>query len=170
MTLSPDLDLDLDPAASQVEQVVALLDQALDRPVEVPELAAEQYAALVAACARARSRIQSLELKLIAAADRAGVAAATGLATTGAWVAKQTRADQGDAARQTSCAASTTGGSTTSATTIDDPRREPSPSTGGREGSAQSATCAHGGRTASRELHHHTSGVHARVRSGAGPA
>jgi hypothetical protein len=42
------------------------------------------------------------------------------------------------------CAASTTGGSTTSATTIDDPRREPSPSTGGREMRAKCYIRAHG--------------------------
>jgi hypothetical protein len=98
------LTLALDPATRQVETVVALINQALDGRVEVPELTPRAYAALVAECARARSRIQALELKLIAAADRADVASATGLASTGAWVARQTRADQGDAARQASLA------------------------------------------------------------------
>ncbi len=96
--------LDLDPATRQVETVVALINQALDRRVEVPELAPHAYAALVTECARARARIQALELKLIAAADHADVAAATGLASTGAWVAKQTRADQEDATRLASLA------------------------------------------------------------------
>src|SRR5690242_9817527 len=91
--------LDLDPATCPVEGVVAELHRTLDRPTDVADLPPSSYAALVAQCARARARIQALELRLIAAADRAEAAASTGLATTGAWVAKQTRADQGDAAR-----------------------------------------------------------------------
>jgi hypothetical protein len=108
MTTTPTLDLD--PASRQVEGVVALINQALDRRVEIPALAPDAYAALVAECARARSRIQALELTLIAAAHRAGVASATGLPSTGAWVAKQTRADQRDAARQAGLADDLDGG------------------------------------------------------------
>ena len=87
-----------------VASVVARVHEALDQPVEVPDASPEAYAAVVAECARARARIQALELRLIAAADRADVASMTGLATTGAWVAKHTRADQGVAARQASLA------------------------------------------------------------------
>ena len=87
-----------------VASLLVRVHEALDEPVEVPDATPGAYAALVADHARARARLRALELKLIAAADRAGVAQATGLATTGAWVAQQTRADQGTAARQASLA------------------------------------------------------------------
>ena len=54
---------------------------------------------LVAGCERAIRRMEAIKLRLIAAADRDGVAADSGLASTGAWVARQVNADQAGAAR-----------------------------------------------------------------------
>src|SRR5690349_15425476 len=101
---SSDALLDLHPAASPAVAVVACVLSVLDTPTEVEDMPSEAYGALVADCARARARLQALELKLIAAADKASVAADTGMVSTGAWVAKQTRADTRDTARQAALA------------------------------------------------------------------
>ncbi len=79
---------------SAVERVHAVLDS-------VAQSAFEDRAdvALVAEWERAIRRMESVKLRLIAAADRSSVAAASGLASTGAWLAQQVRADQAESAR-----------------------------------------------------------------------
>lgn len=69
MTLLHDLQLRGLPPASAVEGVHELLDAV--GPVE--PLARGEYERLLRESARARARLEALELRLLAAADRAGV-------------------------------------------------------------------------------------------------
>ena len=67
-------------------------------------LVSGDYATAVRAADRAISRLQALKLSLVAAADRAQVAAASGMTGTGAWLAKQTRTTGASAAGQVALA------------------------------------------------------------------
>src|SRR5918995_497492 len=98
MTLIHDLPAIGLPPASAVEGVHELLDALA--PVE--PLPRGEYARLVAESARAR--LQALELKLLAAADKAGVAADSGAASTSQWHAAATNTDPAESARQTKLA------------------------------------------------------------------
>ena len=90
--------LDLNPTPGHPGAVVAAVHEALDEvgEVAVPGVA---YAEVVGECARARSRLRALELRLVAAADKAKVPQQSGARSTGAWLAKQTRAGQAASAR-----------------------------------------------------------------------
>ena len=99
MTLLQDLPTGLSPG-SVVEGVHELLDDL----APLTELPRGEYAGLVRECARARARLQALELRLVAAADTAGVAADTGAASTGAWHATVTNTEPAESARQTKLA------------------------------------------------------------------
>ncbi len=68
------------------------------------------YAAALAGIDRALHRLAAVRLTLIAAADQAGVAAATGASDTTAWVAATTRTAGPTAARDTRLAATLTRG------------------------------------------------------------
>ena len=85
------------PAVVAVREIHDLLDDLDDASAP---LAAGGYAALVADCDRAVTRLQALKLKLLAAADKAEVALDAGMPGTSAWLAAQTRAGGADAARE----------------------------------------------------------------------
>lgn len=91
--------LALQPTLGHPGVVVAAVHGALDGFDADAAVAAEDYGALVAECARARTRLQALELRLVAAADRARVAAVSGARDTAAWLAVQTRGGAAQAAR-----------------------------------------------------------------------
>ena len=76
---------------------------ALDGAGDV-SLVSGDYATAVREADRAISRLQALKLSLVAAADRAQVAAGSGMSGTGAWLAKQTRATGASAAGQVALA------------------------------------------------------------------
>lgn len=86
--------LDLHPDPGHPAAVISGVREALDACGSVAGVLPGEYAGLVAECARARTRLQSLELKLVAAADRAAIAKTSGSRSTGAWLATQTRSDQ----------------------------------------------------------------------------
>ena len=84
--------------------VVASVHASLDDLGDV-ELLEGEYAVVVAECARARSRLHALELALVAAAERAKVPQRSGARNAGAWLARQTRSGQAQAARDARLAA-----------------------------------------------------------------
>lgn len=77
----------------EIHRVVDVLDEATGR-------VGDRYAELVAEVERTITRLSSVKLKLVAAADRAAVAANSGMADTGSWLASQTRTGGAEAARQ----------------------------------------------------------------------
>ena len=85
----PDLQKGLG-APSVIEGVHELLDLLTDDPVS-----SNTYAGLVRDCARARARLQALEMKLVAAADKARVPQASGAASASDWFAKTTNTEPG---------------------------------------------------------------------------
>ncbi len=78
--------------------VVARVHAALDALGGVDLLEGE-YADVVAECARARARLRAMELSLVAAAEKAKVPQRSGARNAGAWLARQTRSGQAQAAR-----------------------------------------------------------------------
>ena len=74
---------------------------------------------VVAEVDRATRRIESLKLKLVAAADQAGVAKDAGFTGTDAWVAKTTTVSRADAARQVALAAELESGHDATAEALD---------------------------------------------------
>lgn len=82
------------------------LGEALDRvhTLEPAFMNVEDKAAAVAELARQRARLEALELKVLAAADRDDVKAATGATSTGAWLSRATGCDRAEAARQVALA------------------------------------------------------------------
>ena len=105
MTAVPDLHPDTGhPAAAAVREIHALLDTLLDDLLNDLDasapLASGGYAALVADCDRAVTRLQALKLRLLAAAHRAEVALDAGMPGTSAWLARHTRTGGADAARE----------------------------------------------------------------------
>ena len=90
--------LDLHPDPGHPGAVVATVHEALDElgPVDV---STGGTAAAVVECERAIRRLEALKLKLLAAADSARIAESTGHASTGAWLASQTRGGQARCAR-----------------------------------------------------------------------
>ena len=95
--------LDLHPDPGHPGAVVAVVHEALDGLSGV-ELAPHEYADIVQECARARSRLQALELRLVAAAERARVPQQSGAWSAGAWLASRTRAGQARSARDAALA------------------------------------------------------------------
>ena len=75
------------PAVVAVREIHDLLDDLLDDLDVSAPLPAGGYAALVADCDRAVTRLQALKLKLLAAADKAEVALDAGMPGTSAWLA-----------------------------------------------------------------------------------
>ena len=68
-------------------------------------LVAGEHAVVVAELDRATRRIEALKLKVVAAADQAGVAKDAGFTGADAWLAKTTTVSRSDAARQVALAA-----------------------------------------------------------------
>jgi hypothetical protein len=100
VTLIADLPkLGLTPALA-VEGVHELLDAI----APFSDVADRDHASLVRECARARARLQALELKLVAAADKARVPTDSGAASTAAWHASVTNTEPAESARQTKLA------------------------------------------------------------------
>ena len=98
--------LDLHPTPGHPAVVAAAVHEVLDG-VDLagqPGFAAGDYGAAVPELARARSRIRALELKLVAAAERASVPRKSGARSTGAWLARQTRSGQAECSRDTKLA------------------------------------------------------------------
>ena len=94
----PDLQKGLG-APSVIEGVHELLDLLTDDPVS-----SNAYATLVRDCARARARLQALEMTLVAAADKARVPQASGAASASDWFAKTTNTEPAESSRQTKLA------------------------------------------------------------------
>ncbi len=86
-------------AASVVEGIHELLDLNTDEPV-----AAGEYAGLVRDCERAISRIHSLKLGFVAAADKARVPQASGAASASDWLATTTNTEPAESYRQATLA------------------------------------------------------------------
>ncbi len=86
-------------APSVLEGIHELLDLTNDDPV-----AAGEYAGLVRDCERAVSRIQSLKLKLVAAAEKARVPERAGAASASDWLAATTNSEPAESHRQTKLA------------------------------------------------------------------
>ena len=105
------------PVLSGVVEVHQLLDR-MNHGAAVP-LAAGGHARLVAELDRAARRIEALKLKVVAAADRAGAAAAAGFTGTDAWVARQTTTPRAVAARQVALATGLESGHEPTATALD---------------------------------------------------
>jgi hypothetical protein len=97
--------LDLHPTPGHPAAVVAGVHEALDSLSAVDDDHVCDFSTLVAECARARARLQALELKLVSAADRAKVPARSGARNAGAWLATTTRSDQAASARDVRLAA-----------------------------------------------------------------
>ncbi|MFZ2503635.1 MAG: DUF222 domain-containing protein [Nocardioides sp.] len=91
----------LDSTGALLAGVHALLDAHSDEAVTSSR---SGYALLVAETERAIRRLQAIKLRVLAAADSADVSADAGLADTGAWLAKQTRAGSAAAAGQVALA------------------------------------------------------------------
>ena len=92
--------LDLQPVSATaspagVDELHALIDR-----LEVGEgEPTPRFAELVADLDRAIRRLEAAKLRLVAAADRARVAEASGMPDTGSWLARQTRAASAEASR-----------------------------------------------------------------------
>src|SRR5687768_7246586 len=100
MTLIHDLPAIGLPPGFAVDGIHELLDALA--PLE--PLPRSEYALLVRETDRALTRLQALKLKLLAAADKAGVAADSGAASTSQWHAKATNTEPAESARQTKLA------------------------------------------------------------------
>ena len=97
------LDLHPDADAVGVVGVLARVHAALDGAGDLG-LVSGDYATAVREVDRAISRLQALKLSLVAAADRAQVAAGSGMTGTGAWLSKATRTTGAVAAGQVALA------------------------------------------------------------------
>ena len=97
------LDLHLDTAdavSARVAELHAVIDEIYTSP-----LGSSRPSADVAEVDRAIRRLESYKLKLVAAADSAGVAKDAGFTGADAWLAKTTTVSRADAARQVALAA-----------------------------------------------------------------
>ena len=95
--------LDLHPDATGVLGMLAGVHALLDDTGEM-SLVSGDYATAVREVDRAVARLQAVRLSLVAAADRAEVAAGSGMSGTGAWLSKQTRTTGAAAASQVALA------------------------------------------------------------------
>lgn len=66
----------------------------------IEELSTAEVAQELAHWERVVRRVEAIKLRLVARADAVGIASATGMSGTGAWLALATRSGQGEAARQ----------------------------------------------------------------------
>ena len=110
--------LDLHPDTDAVSSAVADLHAVIDRLHTAP-LASSQPSADVAEVDRAIRRLESLKLKLVAAADSAGVAKDAGFTGADAWLAKTTTVSRADAARQVALAGELDSGHDATAEALD---------------------------------------------------
>ncbi len=90
------------PVLSGVAEVHGVLDRMHGGAAQ--PLVTGEHARVVAELDRATRRIESLKLKVVAAADQAGTAKDAGFTNTNAWVAKTTTVSRSDAARQVALA------------------------------------------------------------------
>ena len=97
------LDLHPDANADGVVGVLASVHTALDSAGDVG-LVSGDYARAVRETDRAISRLQAIRLSLVAAADKAAVAKASGMSGTGAWLSQATRTTGAAAAGQVALA------------------------------------------------------------------
>ena len=72
--------------------------------LDLGDLTSEQIGDAVTSWHRVASRIDALKLRLLAAAEKAEVAAELGMSGTGAWFARQTRTSPSEAARDVALA------------------------------------------------------------------
>ncbi|MCZ4499430.1 MAG: endonuclease [Marmoricola sp.] len=86
------------PTTDPVSAVHACLDR-LAR-IDVGGWSTHELAVVLASLGRAESRLAALRLRVLAAADRDGAAAETGLANTSQWAARATNADPASAHRE----------------------------------------------------------------------
>lgn len=91
--------LDLHPTPGHPGLVVAAVHEVLDEVDSSVPLERSEYAGLVGECERAIRRLEALKFKLVAAADNDKVSDLTGHASTGAWLATQTRSGNAKSAR-----------------------------------------------------------------------
>ena len=90
------------PVLSGVAEIEAVLDRMLASTTAA--LVGESYGAAVAALDRVSRRVDAMKLKLVGAADSAGVAKDAGFTGADAWLAKTTTVSRADAARQVALA------------------------------------------------------------------
>jgi hypothetical protein len=95
--------LDLHPDADGVLGMLASVHALLDDAGEV-SMASGDFAMAVREVDRAVARLQAVRLSLVAAADKASVAAGSGMSGTGAWLSRQTRTTGAVAAGQVALA------------------------------------------------------------------
>lgn len=96
MTSSPAPHGPVHPIVGFTRALSGALDRVLVR--EPAFLSADELRETLMALARQRARLDALELKVLAAADREQVGAASGAASTGAWLAHVTMADRPETA------------------------------------------------------------------------
>ncbi len=87
----------LGSAVSAAARTHAFLD---DLDVMLDEISTGQLTAEVASWERVARRVEAIKLRLLARADTVGVAEASGMSGTDAWLARATKSGRGDAARQ----------------------------------------------------------------------
>ncbi len=90
--------LDLHPALGHPAAVAAGVHAALDE-TDLSGMLPGDHGPAIAELARARTRLRALELKLVAAAEKAAEPRRSGAPSTGAWLARQTRRAPAEAAR-----------------------------------------------------------------------
>ena len=111
--------LDLHPdTADAVSLGVAELHAVIDRLHATP-VGSSRPSADVAEVDRAIRRLESFKLKLVAAADQAGVAKDAGFTGADAWLAKTTTVSRADAARQVALATELESGHDATAEALD---------------------------------------------------
>ena len=88
-----------------VRDAMRLIHEVLDRTEAGGPLTASSAAAALGQVDRVMARLDALRLGLVAAADRAAVAAQSGLTDTGAWLSAQTKAGPAAAAADVRLAA-----------------------------------------------------------------
>src|SRR5688572_15739824 len=113
-----DLHPDTDTAADAVSSGVADLHGVIDR-LHTSPLASSSHGTTVAEVDRAIRRLESLKLKLVAAADKLGTAKDAGFTGPDAWLAKTTTVSRSDAARQVALAADLEAGHDATAQALD---------------------------------------------------
>jgi hypothetical protein len=106
------------PVLAGVAEVHAMLDR-MHAGAAQPLMPGE-HGRVVAELDRAVRRIEALELKVVAAAERAGTAQDAGFTNTTAWVAKTTTVSRADAARQVALATDLESGHDATAAALDD--------------------------------------------------
>jgi hypothetical protein len=117
----------LDPpdTADAVPAGLARIHRALDQ-LQAGPAEASQPGVAVAEVGRAIHRLEAYQLRLVAAADKSGVAADAGFTDTGAWVARQTTRSRTKAARDVALATQLESGHAATADALDQGLLSPS--------------------------------------------